>query len=324
MNPVASPPPMTAPPRKRRWLRRVLVILLIFVGLPAGYYFYAAWSLNAEIARAIAETDLLDPRWRFEDMEADRKVLSDEENSYVQIVKVIGLLGRGGRGTPGGNMRYPEVFGELPATAELNVQQIEMIREAFEKCPEALVEARKLKDFPHGRFPITFDRAGIWALLPDHQEVRSMYDLLRHDAMLRAHVGDPDEALESCQALLNAERSLAEDPLLYSLEIRFPGHTFLSNTLERILAQAYPKDRPMKQLQDRLRAERDDLPSQWLHRRPGRARRISSFFRAVAFGQDALDAGGRDFPKHLGARSPHELSAGFADQGLSRRSAASE
>src|SRR5438034_7073881 len=133
MSNIASTSADRKPPRKRHWLRRLLVILLIFIGLPAAYYFYARWSLNVEVARAIAETDQLDPHWRFEDMEAGRKVYQDAENSYVQVVKVIRLLGRGGAGSPGGNKHHPQVFGELPPTAELNVQQIEMIREAFEK-----------------------------------------------------------------------------------------------------------------------------------------------------------------------------------------------
>jgi hypothetical protein len=264
MNNIAPASADTIPPRKRRWLRRLLVTLLIFVGLPASYYFYARWSLHVETARAIAETDALDPRWRFEDIEADRKVLPDEGNSYVQVVKVIRLLGRGGFGSPGANKHHLQVFGELPPTAELNVQQMEMIREAFEKCPNALVEARKLKDFPHGRFPITRDPSGIWALLPDQQEIRMVCDLLHHDALIRAQDGDPDAALESCQALLNAERSLEDDPFIVSLYIRVAGDSMLVNTLERMLAQGYPKDGPLKQMQDRVRVERDELPRHWL------------------------------------------------------------
>src|SRR5207249_6045987 len=111
MTNISSTSVVQTPPRRRRWPRRLLVFLLVFVGLPAGYYFYVNWSLKVETAQAIAETDALDPRWRFEDMEADRKVLADAENSYLQVVKVTRLLGRGGAGTPRGTKHHPQVFG---------------------------------------------------------------------------------------------------------------------------------------------------------------------------------------------------------------------
>src|SRR5262245_44540740 len=58
----------TGAPRqsRRRWLRWLLVLLLLFFGLPIGYYFCARWSLECELAEVIAQTDRLDPRWRLE------------------------------------------------------------------------------------------------------------------------------------------------------------------------------------------------------------------------------------------------------------------
>src|SRR5262245_49879114 len=152
MNPVVSPPVVTAPPRKRRWLRRALVILLVFVGLPAGYYFYASWSLERDLAEAIAETDRLDPHWRLENIQADRKTYADEENAALLVIKLIRLIGR----SPATHRDYYRVFKDLPAPVQFNSQQITILREAFDKYPEALVEARKLKDVKGGRFPIRY------------------------------------------------------------------------------------------------------------------------------------------------------------------------
>ena len=265
MENAPSPQPPAPPRHHRRWLRRLLVFLLAFIGLPAAYYFYTSWSLKAEIARAIAETDALDPRWRFDDIEADRKALRDEDNSALQIVKIVRLLGRGGVRTPIHHMHYGKVFNELPVTAQLNPQQIQMIREIFEKNPEGLAEARKLKDMLHGRFPVTWDPSGLWALLPDHQEVRTICDLLQHDAMLKAQFGDPDAALESCLAHLNAARSLDDDPFMVSMAIRVACDSLLVQTLERILAQGSPQHGALQKMQDHVRTERTDLRSQLIN-----------------------------------------------------------
>lgn len=225
---------LVAAPRRRRWPRRLLVVLLIFLGLPAAYYFFATWSLERDIARALAETDALDPRWRFEDMQKDRASVADEENSALQVIKVVRIAGRNARRL-GYHKNHEAVFEKLHTAAQLNPQQMELIREAFDKAPEALIEARKLQDMPNGRFALTWAADGLTFLLPDQQDVRQACDLLMHDAMLRAQQGDPDGALASCGALLNAARSLDGEPFLMSMLIPAVGHTMLVAAVERTL-----------------------------------------------------------------------------------------
>lgn len=280
MNAVAPSSPV--PPR-RRWLRRLLVALLILVGLPTGYYFYANWSLQSDIAQAIAETDALDPRWRYEDMEADSKTYPDAENSALHILKVKRLIGRGA--WPSSQKDYGPIFDQLPATARLNSQQIELLRECFDKIPEGLIEARKLKDMPHGRIPVAWDPSGIWVMLPDHQDVRIIADLLQHDAMWQAEFGDPDAALEICHALANASRAVADDTFIISVVIRQSCDWLLVQTVERILAQGQARDARLKQMQALVRAEYDDLHRQWITAVRGERAEFHRFYEPMILGK---------------------------------------
>lgn len=264
-------------------------MLLIFVGLPAAYCFFATWSLDRDISRAIAEADALDPRWRFDDIEADRKAIADADNSALQINKIVRLIGRTGARTPRHHKLYGEVFGkligELPATTQLNPQQMQLIQEIFEKAPEGLVEARKLKDMPHGRFAFTWDPSGFWGFLPEQQEVLTICDLLQHDAIIKAQFGDPDAALETCLAHLNATRSLEDDPYLASLSIRLACDTMLIQTLERIVALGNPKGELLQQLQHRIHRERDELRGHWTASVRGERAYFHRFFEPLIQGK---------------------------------------
>ncbi len=257
-NPTDSP--VTAPRPRRRRLRWSLVLLLIFIAPPAGYYFYATWSLQSELAEVIAETDRLDPRWRLEDIEADRKTFRDEENAALQVILASRLI----LNRPTEHLNHGQVFFDVQAQTQLNSQQIDIIREALQKMPAALIEARKLKDMPGGRFPITFSEN--WISTPLHQtDCHRLFNVLRHDALLRVQQGDPDAALESCRALLNAARALGDEPRLASQQLRLAGDQELLPTVERCLAQGYPGAEAMKSLQDSLSSERTDAKSNFIH-----------------------------------------------------------
>src|SRR5438128_614359 len=269
------------PPRRRRWPRRLLVFLLVFIGLPAGYYLYATWSLNADVARAIAETDELDPRWRLEDIEADRKVYPDEDNSALHAIKVIRLIGRTNPRIPRAHKHYDDLFSELSSAIQLNLEQMEILREVFEAVPDALVEARKLKDMPNGRFALTLtaDRFGFSS--QDQADLSCIGDLLEHDAMLRAQLGDPDAALESALAILNAARALQDEPVIFSIRMRSHCDWMLVKSVERTLAQGFPNAALMSELQNRLRQERNDFRALWITAVRGERAMYHRFLEAI-------------------------------------------
>ena len=272
----SATPPQTA--WRRRWPRRLGLLLLIALAVPVAYFFFARWSLDADIDRAIAETDALDPGWRLADIEAARKTYRDDENLALHSITVRRMLGK--RPSPAYEKDYDAIFKDLPAPAQLNVQQAALIRAAFEQYPDALVEARKLKDLPGGRFPVTMADDYISTLLPDHQEARVVADLLMHDAIFRAHGGDPDGALESCAAALNTGRAFGDDGFLISLLVRISCYERAIQAAERTLAQGQAKDAPLADLQKRMLIERAELQQHWINgvrgERAGRFQFISA------------------------------------------------
>ena len=84
-----------------------------------------------------------------------------------------------------------------------------------------------------------------------------MADLLATDARLRAQRGDVDGVCESCRAILNAGRSLGDDPFLISTLVRVACRMLAMRELERVLAQGEPSD---DQLAVLARAIDDELP----------------------------------------------------------------
>ena len=92
---IASSPPSAVPVRRRRWLRYTAGFLVLACLCGGLGYFYVTWSFDNELAAAIAETEALDPRWRLEEIEADRKTYRDDENAALQTIAVVKLIGRG-------------------------------------------------------------------------------------------------------------------------------------------------------------------------------------------------------------------------------------
>src|SRR5207302_620048 len=120
------------------------------------------------------------------------------------------------------------------------------------KWGPALAEARKLAATLRGRFPLTFPtdprRVG-----NDHAfRTITVADLLRHDAVLRAHKGDLRGALASSRAALNAARSLADEPFAGSAQIRVHGVTIACQMFTRTLAQGQAADANLAEVQQLL------------------------------------------------------------------------
>src|SRR5947208_11278052 len=88
----------------RRWVRRVLILAVIgviVVGSFVGRHVYRRFTEARLLRETIADLDTRHPRWRLADLEADRAVVPDEENSAFVIRAAAARIGPYMRPVPG-------------------------------------------------------------------------------------------------------------------------------------------------------------------------------------------------------------------------------
>lgn len=249
--PAANRSPAT---RRRRW-PIVLACLLGLAAVPVAGYLYLARSADRELEMAIEEVDRVDPRWRFDDWLADRKPIPDAENPAVVIAKANVLLGPGSFYVGEKNHR---LFESLTPVNRLNGPQVAALRAAFTRHAEAVKLARTLKELSgEGRFAIRHSLDHFSTDITPLQRGRTVVDMLRYDAMLRAEDDDAAGAIESCRALLSAARAIGDEPFLFAAQVRFSEQTVAVNALERSLAQGEPPADQLQAMQDLLAREID-------------------------------------------------------------------
>jgi hypothetical protein len=265
-DPLPSPAAPPVRPRRRRWPYVVaLLALVVLIGI--GVYVYLIVSAESELQAAIAETDRLDPRWRLEDVEADRMVVPDAENSATLAIAAKQQLPNpwpfwdgppSAQDPPDAGPKLQalqESFRELEPQRQLNDEQTTALRTAMTGAAGALTEARKLVDRTEGRLPITYSADFISTLLPHTQDARQIAALLSNDALLRAQEQDPDGALASCRGALNAGRSIGDEPCLVSQLVRIACRGIATRQAERVLAQGEPSEAALRQFQELLEKE---------------------------------------------------------------------
>jgi hypothetical protein len=231
----------------------------VLVGVPIALYQALKWTSAKDAATIMSEMDNIDPNWRLDDLEGARETLDPAENSALLVMKIVAMGGP----TRTSQREFYEQFDNVEPQHELNAVQMELLREAYANIENTLIEARKLKDMPKGRFPITYNWDFFSTNLNNQQNARRVFEMLQHDAWMQAQRGELDEAVESCRAGLNAARSLGDEPLLISLLIRISGNHMALAAVERTLAQGRPTEQALKPLQELIEREIIDAEKHW-------------------------------------------------------------
>jgi hypothetical protein len=264
-DPLASPEPF--PIRRRRRWPYVILLLSLPVLVGVGLYVYLNVVAERELRAALAEAERLDPRWRLEDVEADRAVIPQAENSAGPTMAAKQLLPQkwpfwdyppAAQDPPDAEQKrrdLEEGFRDLEPERQLDEEQATALRQEMSRAAAALAEASKLVDRTEGRYPITYSPDFVSTLIPHTQDARLIAELLANDALLRAQDNDPDGALASCRSALNAGRSIGDEPLSISQLVRIACRVIATRPAERVLAQGEPSEDALRQFQELLGKE---------------------------------------------------------------------
>jgi hypothetical protein len=132
----------------------------------------------------------------------------------------------------------------------LTDEQARDIKEELLRVNAALVEARRLADFGKGRLVLPADRDRDGPTPTEFQRCRTITNLLRLDAMVRAHDGDADGALRSSLAMLNTGRAIGDEPGLIAQFVHQACVSYGLVLVERTLAQGEPAPSQLLALQE--------------------------------------------------------------------------
>src|SRR5262245_2066539 len=236
-----------APPRKRR---RWWILALALGGIPvfAGLVFVV--STRSGLNSLIAEIDRADPGWRLEEIEAARANYPPEKNAALKVAKIKGMP----KQSYNQLFKLEELLSNLDPPALLNQQQIDALAKLMDASGDAVIEARTMIDFPHGRHAIQWTPDFISTILKC-QDNREAVRLLRNDAYDRAQQNDGDGAVRATHAGFHCGCSIGDEPMTISQLVRIACQAVALNTLERVLAQTEPSNETLAAFQKRLEEE---------------------------------------------------------------------
>lgn len=261
------------PRRRRRWVRRVLLILTILLlagaGLILGVRAYLVHQFDKELERVMAELDKTDPGWRLEEIMASREKIPDKDNAAHYILTAGKLVPRGwpdprpvrrkppaALGEP--EKTLPERVGEIQPLDELGDELATELRAELEALAPALEAARQVIDFDKGSYPIVWGKNLMNTVLLHTESIHIAANLLRLDSVLRAHEGDCDAAMRSARGVLVVGRSFGDEPISVSLISRMGCVQRATKSMERVLWEGHVSPRELALTGAKLEREKGE------------------------------------------------------------------
>jgi ABC-type transport system involved in multi-copper enzyme maturation permease subunit len=261
--------PVTTSRRLRPSYPLVAVALLLIV-LLVGWHAYLSQTADRQLNEAIAEAERLDPGWRLDSLEARREEVSPEQNSALRVPAVERLTYmRGGWPTEA----LDRQLGGISPEVQLDLHQLAVLERELDLVIPALDEAYPLLDLPRGRYEIPPNNTMgyVWIRVPHLGSLSRMTLLLWCDLLYQLQVYPGDPELECCRRLLNAARSVGDEPYIFSQEARVQTVRQALQGFERALGQANVTEAALASFQRSLEEE-EAYPSQLICLRSERAR----------------------------------------------------
>lgn len=239
-----------------KWLLLGLFALVVLSVLWVAILFSLAGRAWRE---AVAEADRLDPGWRFEELAARRPPIPDEQNAALHVLAAADLLPDpwppAQTGLPAADPFPDTLLRACGPERRLDANDLTPLTVAVESAHPALDRARTLKTLPSGRYPTLHTPIGLPDASAHAHRLRRVSALLAHDVLVLTEAGDTDAALGSCRALLNAARSVGDDPDFPFHILRLELRPRVCRLLERTLAQGQAPAAELEAMQRLLEDE---------------------------------------------------------------------
>ncbi|QJW93514.1 hypothetical protein [Frigoriglobus tundricola] len=253
-----SPARRKTRPGRWRWAKRLVAAVVL------GLVCACAWVLVAhervrldgehELTEARAEVTDADPDWTWEKLNAARKKPPAGLNG-ADLVPEIKAATEPEWGQAFARDEFASRLDPLP-NVQFAPDVLAQARRDLKGSADAVRLARQLKHRPTGHREIELAPNVVGTLLVDTQNTRLVADLLRWDVTLAIEDGDIRRASDSLLALLNASRSIGDEPLFVSQLVRMAVRSVAVRYTELALAQS--PSVPLIELQAALAADAEE------------------------------------------------------------------
>lgn len=236
----------------KRRLKRVAFVGLAVAALAAlvglGWVAVVRSSDRGRLQAILDHLDATDPGWRLEHLLAAREAAFPPDDRNPVLVTQA-AKGQTPRAFNDWQLRVQERHaddgGDWLPDPELNrLPWDEDIADAActrYECRDVITVARRLRNLTApGGVRLTISPDVIGTLLPHVQNVREVAALLQLDALAAALEDDPNQAVESAHAGLNARHAIGDEPFLISQLVRTATDAIAARTAEWVLAWGEP------------------------------------------------------------------------------------
>lgn len=242
-------------------------VLVGFIGICA-----AAWILVVSLgASATREWERYAASLRakgqplmFEEIEAQRAVVSEEKNSARIIEGLAAALDeqRGGAVTLESLNSGSNQLGDFFTGIYQN--RIDRAREYVSKHTDILTKLEEIRDKPSGRFTIQYDKQNpIATLIPHGAQVRNASKLVRLNMKLRLVDGDTAGAFGDFELQCRLAASHGDEPILISRLVQIAIQAQAIATAEDMVRAGTTDDQSLKRMIQELQAMRQNGTLKW-------------------------------------------------------------
>src|SRR5262249_27851698 len=265
----------------RRWLKRIVIVLAVFVPLLSAFYFYAQWQGERELRAVIAELDAQDEPWRWDDLLAARPTGPEDEH-------VRALLNRVSAATANKwtSRNIVKINTTNPPNMYFPPEVADIVAKEFKALEETIDDARTILSLRSGRYIVRHNARVFQPSADDPFEANRLVEVLQLAAMWHAHQGDLDKAIEDCEAIQHASQILRDEPELRAQLSRLGMRAVGLNTLERVMAQGTARPDELKQMQGTL--EKSGIESAMILGMRGERAFAHRIYEALAAGEITL------------------------------------